>query len=336
MILLKAAMQLDAAHAGHADITNHQAEVTGCGEAQRGGAGIGRFHRVPAALEQARQQLPDRDFVVHYQRRMARGGSGGGGRHRHVAAVGNRRQGQSEPGAAFGFHQIQRAAVRARDAVRNRQAEPGAFADLLGREERLEDAAAKLRADARAAVGNLDEMAALLRTGRDPDGARHAGCRHRVLRVQQQVEEQLLDLVAVDHRHQRLGRILRVDRDVALAQMIFAEIHGGADDRRQVGGDAIRGAAADEREQVAHDLAGARRFAADGLEIALVARRTGPVVQHQLDAADDRLERVVDLVSDARDQLADRRQPFAVHELIAQPQLLADVALDADVVRQRP
>ena len=57
---------------------------------------------------------------------------------------------------------------------------------------------------------------------------------------------------------------------------------------------------------------------------------------HQLDAADDRLQRVVDLVRDAGDQLADRRQPLAVHELIAQLQLVGDVALDADEVRDRP
>ena len=36
------------------------------------------------------------------------------------------------------------------------------------------------------------------------------------------------------------------------------------------------------------------------------------------------------------DELADRRQPLAVHQLIAQLQLLGDVALDADEVRHAP
>jgi hypothetical protein len=55
---------------------------------------------------------------------------------------------------------------------------------------------------------------------------------------------------------------------------------------------------------------------ADHLEIPLLAR--GPaLLDHQLDAADDRLERIVDLVRHAGDELADRRQPLGVHQLIA-------------------
>ena len=56
------------------------------------------------------------------------------------------------------------------------------------------------------------------------------------------------------------------------------------------------------------------------------------VVEQQLDAADNRLQRVVDLVRDAGHELAHRRQPLAVHQLIAKPQLLGDVALDRDEV----
>ena len=65
-------------------------------------------------------------------------------------------------------------------------------------------------------------------------------------------------------------------------------------------------------------------------------RRRGLLLEHQLDAADDRLQRIVDLVRDAGHELADRRQPLAVHQLIAQPQLLGDIALDADEVCDRP
>ena len=61
-----------------------------------------------------------------------------------------------------------------------------------------------------------------------------------------------------------------------------------------------------------------RRFAPDDLEVAPRDGRVGPSIQHQLDAPDDRLQRIVDLVRDAGDQLADRREPLAVHELIAQ------------------
>ena len=48
--------------------------------------------------------------------------------------------------------------------------------------------------------------------------------------------------------------------------------------------------------------------------------------------ADHRLQRVVHLVSDAGDQLADRRQPFASHEMLAHPQLFGLIADDRDDV----
>ena len=57
------------------------------------------------------------------------------------------------------------------------------------------------------------------------------------------------------------------------------------------------------------------------------------LVEHELGAADDRLQRVVDLVRDAGNQLADRREPLAVHELVAQREVFGHVALDADEMR---
>jgi len=45
------------------------------------------------------------------------------------------------------------------------------------------------------------------------------------------------------------------------------------------------------------------------------------------------VQRVVDLVSDAGDELANGRQPLAVHQLIAQREVLGHVALDANEVR---
>ena len=100
---------------------------------------------------------------------------------------------------------------------------------------------------------------------------------------------------------------------------------------RSIGG-AIRDAPARERQQVAHDLTRAHRFLAHELEVGLVD--AVGLVEHELGAADDRLERVVDLVRDAGNQLADRREPLAVHELVAQRQVFGHVALDADEMRE--
>ena len=63
--------------------------------------------------------------------------------------------------------ELQRAAVRRRDAQGDREAEAGPLADVLGREERLEHAAAQLRADARPVVDHLQRVRVLAGVGPD-------------------------------------------------------------------------------------------------------------------------------------------------------------------------
>ncbi len=58
-----------------------------------------------------------------------------------------------------------------------------------------------------------------------------------------------------------------------------------------------------------------------------------PLLGHQqLGEADDRLKRVVQLVRDARNELARRGEPFGMNQLIAKLHIGRDVALDADEV----
>ena len=89
---------------------------------------------------------------------------------------------------------------------------------------------------------------------------------------------------------------------------------------------------ANEREQIADDLSGANRLGPHLLEI---AAQLGPLlgVDQQLGESENRLQRVVQLVGDARDELPDRRQPLAVNQLAAKPQFFGDVALHLHVVR---
>ena len=63
------------------------------------------------------------------------------------------------------------------------------------------------------------------------------------------------------------------------------------------------------------------------LEI-LSDRRLEIRADEQLGESHHALQRIVDLVRDAGDELADRRQPLTVNQLLAQPPLLGDVALD--------
>ena len=86
-----------------------------------------------------------------------------------------------------------RAAVLLHDAVGDRQAEAGALADLLRREERIVDPRELFGRNPGAGVGDFDrraDRALRLRDDREP-----AALRHRVARVQEQVQEHLLELV---------------------------------------------------------------------------------------------------------------------------------------------
>ena len=100
------------------------------------------------------------------------------------------------------------AVALADDAVHRREAEAGAFAELLGGEERLEQMRARLGRNADAVVDDAQahEVAGGGRRGRlalrDGDradlDADAAAARQRVARVQHQVQNHLLDLMRID------------------------------------------------------------------------------------------------------------------------------------------
>ena len=85
------------------------------------------------------------------------------------------------------------------DRVRDGQPEPGALADLLRREERIEDLGLHIRRHARTVVGDLegDRVALDVVPRADDERAAAVGREHRLLGVDDQVEQHLLDLVRV-------------------------------------------------------------------------------------------------------------------------------------------
>ena len=156
-----------------------------------------------------------------------------------------------------------------------------------------------------------------------------------MFRVGDEVEHELLDLFPI-HQHRENAVVqLQLQRYIPLCQVELAQRRRRTRDLVEIRAGPLRRTAPNEREQVAHDLAGPRSFLADEIEVAPVARR--PLFfDHQLDAADDRLQRVVDFMRHARDDFTDRREPLAVHQLVTQGELLGDVALDADEMGHAP
>ena len=158
---------------------------------------------------------------------------------------------------------------------------------------------------------------------------------HRVLGIEQQVQNHLLNLFTVDeHERQILGVVL-VESDVRVHELILSERDGAADDVVDVEGRALGSRSANEREKVADDLGRPVRFRAHQLE---VGDRLLPrfALEQQLGEPHDCLQRVVQLVGDPRDELADGREPLAVNQLLAHLCLVRDVPLHADKMRHLP
>ena len=73
-----------------------------------------------------------------------------------------------------------------------------------------------------------------------------------------------------------------------------------------------------EHQQVAHNLCGAIGLAINPLHVAPKRLRKGAGRAQQLEMAEHALQRVVQLVRDARDELPERSQFFRLHEPVAQ------------------
>ena len=138
----------------------------------------------------------------------------------------------------------------------------------------------------------------------------------------------------------------RVDhRDVGEALFVGAQREGFAHHLVHVDHRARRLALASEREQVADDAGGAFGFGEDGLEPA-AHRLFERALREPFGPAEDRRERVVQLVRDAGDRLPERRHFLGLQQLVVdvarfvvQLLALADVAderFDAQAAGPRP
>ena len=126
-----------------------------------------------------------------------------------------------------------RAACLLDDPVHHREPEPGALADALRAEERLEDAGARLLVHPVPGVGDRDDRIAP-HVG-SPDRQR-AAVGHRVARVQSEIDEHLSELSLIGVHPRQLGIEPRDDGDLladhAIEQRVRLEHHGvQVDDR---------------------------------------------------------------------------------------------------------
>ena len=211
------------------------------------------------------------------------------------------------------------AAVLLDDAIADGEAEAGALAGVLRGEEGIEDAADGGFVHAGAGVGERrDDGAAGAAGGGDAQGACAAfvaAGTHGLLGVDDEVEEDLQELVRVDHRVGQVGIEFLHYVDVADAQIVVAEFEHALDQGVDVRGLLSGVAAAGEGQQVGDDLRRALGLAVDGLDLG--AGGLVEVLEEQkLGEAHDAGEGVVELVGDAGDELADTGHLLGLEEAL--------------------
>ena len=201
------------------------------------------------------------------------------GRRRLVALP---RQVDAERGAApeLAVHRDAAAEV-GDDAVHQRQPEPGADADLLGREERIEDALEHLRRDA--AAGIADREADVARRPAACWSTPSAACRastprrvtvstpsrlHRVHGVGAQVHHHLMDLRRVAEHAGVAGRRARRSSRTPGGSDAGDAVERFVDHRLHVHRHALAGAGAAEREDALDQRLGAHAGAHRGVDMA--------------------------------------------------------------------
>ena len=157
---------------------------------------------------------------------------------------------------------------------------------------------------------------------------------HRLLGVDHEVEQHLLQLVRVGEHLGQAGRQRLDDGDVGDALLVRPERQRLAHDVVDVHHRARRVPLAREREQVPDDARRAFGFREDDVEAAprLIVRLA---VRQPLGPGEDGGERVVQLVRDARDRLAERGELLGLQQLVVEvARLVVELLAVADVADQ--
>src|SRR5206468_5590494 len=231
---------------------------------------------------------------------------------------------------------LDRPAVPLDDAVRDPQSEASATLRLR-REERLEDARLRLLVDADSGVLHFDADrlvgdVALARAVARGD-AEGATLGHRLGRVEEEVQEDLLQLIRRAADRWQLGVELARDHYLRGAQLLRDERFSLVDERVHVHlRDDLRRAV--QPEHLAEDARHALRLPLRDVEKTALLFLARDRAAEQVERVLHRLERVVDLVRDRRGETAGGRELLGLQEHLLEPAAL-ELAEPSDLLHRR-
>src|SRR5713101_2553796 len=212
------------------------------------------------------------------------------------------------------------------DAIANTQAQTSTLADVLGGKERIKNTFGIDDAHTVIAKRNLDESVGAGAPDLNARGPR--GFADGVISVVQDVEKHLLELVGISDDSGQ-GFVEAFDHLNAVAdEDVRAQVYGALQDGVELDELALRRHLAGKAEQVLYDLLGALRLLQNHTQITARAFGELGIFHQEVGESEDGGEGIVDLVSDAGDQLSDGSHFLGVHELGSQYGGVGDVGHD--------
>src|SRR6185503_11363359 len=204
------------------------------------------------------------------------------------------------------------------DAETDREPDARTAAWRLGREVRIEDARTNRRRNTRTVVGDENPHALALPIAGDAKPAWRRLTFHRLLRVDDQVQEHLVQLIGIARDRRQVRRELFLDRDTCGAQAVAEHFHAVVEYRVDLHRRLLRLALAGHREKRLDDARASfgrgPDLVGDGAR-ALVGRL---LLQHGRAAHDDG-QRIVQFMRHTREQRSHGREFLALVQVLALP-----------------
>src|SRR6266516_4648396 len=212
------------------------------------------------------------------------------------------------------------------DAMRDRQAQPGAAADFLRREKRFKNIRQHFRRHAWAVVFDQNPNEVLLPSGGNLQTAGPRRLGQCVQRIAQQVYQDLLDLVGIGLSRRKLRIQVEFHFCDRLWRIQLAQFRRTPDDFVQVHGFAMNRLFAGKRQEIADEFGGAVAFEGDFFQVGAGGLAQGVPAQDQLQVALDDSQRTVQLVRNAGNHLAKRRELLRLPKLLFEARALGQFA----------